>query len=138
LAKASEINAALAKLAEDKLTEGEIDEAFSEASDPTLSPARINKLLVADAKKSLRDITKRKYHKILENEAQEIIDLGMAIHYHGAEIKAIFKLGLPSHSRAVTVKAVFGPSESENDGQAVGLNPSRALGSVKRVSSLER
>jgi hypothetical protein len=90
LASIEEVEAVLAKLAENRLKKEEIEEALTESSGPELSPSEVDKLLTDGVNEALRDISQRGYHKMIANEAKEIIDLGLAIYEHGSIVKASF------------------------------------------------
>jgi hypothetical protein len=82
------VNEVLAKLAEENFSPDKIEAALADesASRRKPTPERINELLTEGANKALNSITEKGYRKIVENEANRIIDLGLAIFDHGATI----------------------------------------------------
>jgi predicted solute-binding protein len=51
---------------------------------------KIDDLLSKAARKALIDITERRYHDIVDQGAEGIIDLGLAVHGANGRVEAIF------------------------------------------------
>jgi hypothetical protein len=86
-----EMMLALAKAAKATLTKVEMDKILLEATvSQAPSTGEIDDLLSKAAKQALLDIDERKYHSTLKHKANEIIDLGLAVHGADGRVKALF------------------------------------------------
>jgi hypothetical protein len=91
LAPIKEVNAILAKVAEKNIPSDEIEAVLSRASTGTdLGAEEVDERLTQSAKNALSDIIDRGYHKMIADEAKDIIDLGLAVYDHGKTVKALF------------------------------------------------
>jgi hypothetical protein len=88
---ADEMMKALTAAARANLNGDEMKDILFKATSRTdLSAEKIDDLLSKAARNALSDIIKRKYRDIVDPGAEEIIDLGLAIHGGDGRVKAIF------------------------------------------------
>ncbi|MDR1109636.1 MAG: AAA family ATPase, partial [Deltaproteobacteria bacterium] len=81
----------LADTAKTHLSSEELQEAlYMVGNKPSPSNDEIDSVLSKAAQKALKDITERDYQGLLRHKAKEIIDLGLAVYWHGSQVKAAF------------------------------------------------
>jgi hypothetical protein len=86
-----EINKVLTKTARERLSEDKIEKIFQKAiSSMEKSNEEIDEDLSKAAQLALDAINNKNYHAVLKLDADEFIDLGMAVYGYGDPIKVVF------------------------------------------------
>jgi hypothetical protein len=86
-----ERNKALARLAEDKIPQNQLQSFLDEASfEPDLSDTEIDTVLTNAAQSALEQISIKDYGSIANLNSETIIPLGLAVYGTGSKVKAIF------------------------------------------------